>query len=118
MRHACLAVVGSLVIAVLATGTAAGRPLMTKSQARAIVRDVNLAASDMPGYDSMPSDPPSSRDRQDDVRLTRCAGSVPVSRALATGSSPVFIRGTSSNFDIFGSIVSVFPKAALVRKDL
>jgi hypothetical protein len=109
-------------LALLATAafaaTAAARPALTKSQARAIVRDVNLKASDLPGYDNVSSDRPSAADRQSDARLARCYGGVPQSKALATGDSPVFVRGNSDDFDLFGSIVAVFPKPAFVRKDL
>jgi hypothetical protein len=52
------ALVALVVLAFAAT--AAAHPLLTKSQAKAIVRDVNLKASDMPGYDSMPAAEPRS----------------------------------------------------------
>jgi hypothetical protein len=104
--------------AIAALAFAATAAAMTRSQAKAVVRDVNLKASDLPGYDNVPSDPPTAQDRQAETRLARCYGGVAPARALATGSSPVFIRGSSDNFDLFGSIVTVFPKATLVRRDL
>src|SRR4029078_1349043 len=95
-----------LVLALAAT--AAAQPLMTRSQAKAIVRDVNLKASDMPGYDSVPPHSRPAGSRPTDASLARCYGGVAPSRALATGDSPVFVKGTRTEFDIFGSIVTVF----------
>jgi hypothetical protein len=98
---------------------AAAHPLMTKSQARAIVRDVNLNGSDMAKYHAFPSDASlTSANRRSLTRIARCSGGVPPSRGLASGSSPVFLSGSSDDFDIFWSFVTVFPTAKLVRSDL
>lgn len=109
----------TLAVLVLALATtAAAHPLMTKSQARAIVRDVNLKASDMPDYDSAKASQPTAADRRADTRLARCAGSVPLSRAVAWGPSPVFSHGNLDDYVVFGSTTIVYPKATQLRRDL
>lgn len=115
MRRAIwLAALAGLALA----GNAGAQPAITKPQAKAIIRDVNLKPSDMAGYDAAPADPMTAADRRADARLARCTGGIPLSKALANGSSQVFTRGTATDFDLLASGVLVFRKAALVRKDL
>jgi hypothetical protein len=110
---------GAVAILVLAiSATAAAHPLMTKSQARAIVRDVNLKAGDMRGYDSMPTTKPTAEDRRRDVELARCGGSTPMSKSLAWGQSRAFIRGNLDDYVIFASTVLVYRTGADLTTDL
>ena len=106
------------VLALAFAATAVAHPLMTRSQARAIVRDVNLKASDMARYDALPTDPDSRGDRALLTEIARCTGGVPPSKGLATGGSPLFLHGNADDFEFFASIVTVFPRAAHVSKDL
>lgn len=111
--------VGLVTLTVLAlAGAAVAQPLLSRSQAKAIVRDVNLKASDMAKYDAYVSDGGSAGDRRALGEIARCDGGVSPSRGLATGSSPVFLHGNGDNYEVFGSVVTVFPKAAMVSKDL
>src|SRR6476660_9540489 len=63
-----------LLLALAALVFATTAAAMTKSQAKAIIRDVNLKASDMPGYRSQASDPPTAADGRANARLARCYG--------------------------------------------
>jgi len=108
----------AIVIAALTlTATAAAAPMLTRSRARAIVRDVNLKTSDMPGYESEPT-PATAEGRRADSELARCAHSMPVSRALAYGSSPAFSRGKLDDFTVVVSSVIVYRRGTQLRKDL
>jgi hypothetical protein len=90
---------------------------MTKADAVAIARTINLTADDMPGYSGSPATP-DTRDGRFGARFDRCAGTVPTSKAVAEVQSDDFERAGQTSFDAVSSDVLVRPNAALARKDL
>jgi hypothetical protein len=107
----------ALAIASAIATAAVAAPSMTKTDAVAIARAINLTPGDMPGYSASP--PPSNTgDGRFGARVDRCAGTVPTSKATADVSSDDFERATQASYDVVSSEVSVMPNAALARKDL
>jgi hypothetical protein len=91
---------------------------MTKSQAKALARSINLKPSDMPGYEASPPDKQTAADRADDAQLARCAGTAGRSKEIAAVSSDTFVKEDDPAFQIVGSSVRVVRSASVVRKDL
>jgi hypothetical protein len=107
----------ALTVACAISAAAVAAPSMTKDDAVAIARTINLTDDDMPGYSSSRSTP-STGDGRFGKRFDRCAGTVPTSKAVADVQSNDFERPSQGSFDAVSSDVLVFPNAALARKDL
>jgi hypothetical protein len=107
----------ALVAAFAIAAAAVAAPSMTKADAVAVARTINLTTDDMPGYSaSRPT--PNTGDGRFNARFDRCAGTVPTRRAIAYVESNSFERETRTGFDGVSSDVLVMPSAALARKDL
>ena len=109
-------VVAAVLACLLAAVGAAAMPAMTKSDARRIAKAVRLTTTDLPGYDEAPPD--NSSDPRGDRRFSRCAGTVPNSRALADVASNQFTSNGPSRYVQLNSEALVYPNAALVSKDM
>jgi hypothetical protein len=107
----------ALTVACAISAAAVAAPSMTKDDAVAIARTINLTGDDMPGYSSSRSTP-STGDGRFGKRFDRCAGTVPTSKAVADVQSNDFERSSQGSFDAVSSDVLVLPNAALARKDL
>jgi hypothetical protein len=106
-----------LVVACAIAVVAVAAPSMTKADAVAIARTINLTAGDMPGYSASRATP-NTGDGRFGARFDRCAGTVPTSKAVADVQSEDFERASQAGFDGVSSEVLVMPNAALARKDL
>ena len=103
------------------TGTpvGAGRPL-TKAQARAFARAVNLRPQDLPGF-KVPRperEHETSAEKQQGHAFLRCVGSVAFKRALFEAGSKNFERQTSSSTESVHSDVEVARTPALAAEEL
>ena len=107
---------GGVLACLAAAGTAVAMPAMTRSDAKRIAQAVQLTTSDLPGYDEAPAD--SSGNSLGDKRFSRCAGTVPDSKALADVESNQFSRTVAGRFEQLNSEALVYPTAALVTKDM
>jgi hypothetical protein len=96
-----------------------GTPL-TKAQARAFARAVNLRAHDVPGFKVSPPEHEheTSAEKQQGHALLRCVGSVAFKRALFQAGSKDFERQTNSSTESVRSDVEVAPTPALAAEQL
>jgi hypothetical protein len=93
---------------------------LTKAQARAFARGVNLRAQDVPGFKVSPPEhePESSAEKQQGHAFLGCVGSVAFKHALFEAGSKEFERQTSSSTESVGSDVEVATTPALAAEEL
>lgn len=106
----------ALACALAACGGSGASPF-TPTQGATLAREVNLRASDVPGFIGSPN-PYTATDRAQDRALAACAGGVSPDRALVIINSPSFAVGAGTRTQTIGSSVIVLPSSALVEQDV
>jgi hypothetical protein len=104
---------------VVQASTAPGASL-TKAQARAFARAVNLRAQDLPGFKVSPPEHEheTSAEKQQGHAFLRCVGSVAFKRALFEAGSKDFERQTNTSTESVHSDVEVARTPALAAEEL
>lgn len=103
---------------VSAASASTTKPL-TRSQARALVRAVNLRVSDLPGFKvSSEKEKETTAEKRLERRLLSCVGGALSGHGLAEGSSKEYERETSTGDESINSNVSVAPNAAIATREL
>jgi hypothetical protein len=99
---------------------ASGAPAspLTKSQAIAFARAVNLTAADVPGFTAAKREHDTSAEKQRERELVRCAGGLTANEKLLEISSAKFKRGHEIPEVDVSSEVSVARTPALAEKEL
>jgi hypothetical protein len=110
-------IAGGVTIAM--AGSASTSTSITKGQAVAFARAVNLRAADLPRFKNVGLAPePQPRTNTSDPKFARCAGVRPA-RYLASVQSPGFIRGSfGTQAELVTSKVIVLPTASLAAREL
>jgi hypothetical protein len=109
-----LVAIGLALSLAAATGAASASPTtITREQAPAVAKAINLRPGDLPGYSPKPN-PVTAQTIQQDKKFNTCDRGVQDSTALTVLPSPLF-RNAST---VIVSEVEVMPSAALVTKDL
>lgn len=110
-----IAVVAAIVALVLVLGAG------SSSGARTVAQEINLRATDLPGFIVQESSNDAA-DKALDARMTDCVGSGWIAKQskaeLADVSSPQFVSGTGLQTEVVSSDVTIARSAAAVRRDL
>jgi hypothetical protein len=85
---------------------------VTRAQAHAVARAINLTGNDVPGFKASPIPP------RVFSQTGRCPGELPPSHWLAFAHSDAFERGAGDSFLEVNSAAAVLPTAQLARRDL
>lgn len=97
--------------------TTAARGSISKAQATAYAREVNLGAADVPGAVVRLTERESAAPSQASVEFARCSGRVNPQRRVANIDSPSFRLGTVGMTTRVKSSVEVQPSAALAAQN-
>jgi uncharacterized protein YceK len=100
-----------------AAHTAAASDSITKAQASAYARAVNLVASDMPGAEIIKPEKERGAPSQASVQVASCAGGVSPTRRVANIKSATFKLGRAGALAQVKSSVEAFPTAALATQN-
>jgi hypothetical protein len=113
-----VALAASLALVTLAAGAVAAFAspgTITAAQAPAVAAAIAIRHTDLPS-DHQKSNPITPQELQQDATLTKCAGGVPVSEALANTQSPSFLSPSGTSVTI-NSGTEILPSPALVATD-
>ena len=114
----CLALATSVALVTLAAGavTAFASPgTITAAAAPAVAAAISIRHADLPKTEQR-SNPITPQELQQDATLTKCAGGVPVSEALANTQSPNFVSASGAAVTV-NSGTEILPSTALVATD-
>jgi hypothetical protein len=87
---------------------------ITKAQALAYARAVNLQPADMPGFSSIGREAEAPAPGRYILEYTRCHGGIDPARRVASISSAEFSTGTAFDTEIMKSTVEVWPTPSLL----
>ncbi len=108
----------SLAAMLLAVGTdaVAAQRTITRAEALGVATAISVRHADLPTFKQQ-SNPMTAQEQRLAAQLTKCAGGVPESEALANTQSPNFVNSSGSSVTV-NSATEILPSTALVAKDL